>query len=389
MISHEEYTAYGATSLQTTKTDAVKRYRFTGKERDEETGFSDHGERYHVHWLGRWNSSDPIGLGDGINTFAYVRCNPVLINDPSGQYGEAGHYHTVYFASLAAGFDKDVAYANAMFAQMPDEVYSLDATSLFVDHAKSAASDWMRSFIAPESHDKYDNSRFIFKTLHSLTGGKAEPQREITEKALLSTKPGTMEFGFLLHRFGDSYAHTTLGTSGPDSSKHELYGPALGHALDGHSPDQIERRPKLYQSYAGDLYDTLRERAAADRKPHMLSREQFMEVITQVSETKLYSPAYSGNPWQHGELLEVDPSKSSDSQIRKLTAASLSIDPTINTTYQPDHVHDGEKASLEDFRIHMHSHKATPVGSQAVVDTSLNNVARKVNVLRPGTVGSK
>ncbi len=50
-----------------------KRYRFTGMERDEETGLQYHSQRYDCPWLGRWDRPDPIGLGDGGNRWAYVK----------------------------------------------------------------------------------------------------------------------------------------------------------------------------------------------------------------------------------------------------------------------------------------------------------------------------
>ena len=47
---------YGETSFGSF---ARKRYRFTGKERDEESGLGYHGARYYAPWLGRWTSCDP------------------------------------------------------------------------------------------------------------------------------------------------------------------------------------------------------------------------------------------------------------------------------------------------------------------------------------------
>jgi len=85
IISYEEYTPYGSTSYQAvqSQTEIPKRYRFTGKERDE-TGLYYHGSRYYASWLGRWVSGDPKGLIDGLNLFVYVRGNPVVYTDPSG-----------------------------------------------------------------------------------------------------------------------------------------------------------------------------------------------------------------------------------------------------------------------------------------------------------------
>lgn len=88
IISYEEYFPYGSTAYQAvrSRTETPKRYRFTGKERDEESGLYYHGARYFASWLGRWASCDPSGLRDGINVFAYVGNNPVSKVDPTGNY---------------------------------------------------------------------------------------------------------------------------------------------------------------------------------------------------------------------------------------------------------------------------------------------------------------
>lgn len=87
VISYEEYHPYGTTAYQARNSNiraAAKRYRFTGMERDEETGLSYHSARYYVPWLGRWLSADPIGIEGGMNVYGYVGGNPVGIRDTSG-----------------------------------------------------------------------------------------------------------------------------------------------------------------------------------------------------------------------------------------------------------------------------------------------------------------
>jgi len=86
IISYEEYTPYGSTSYQAVRsqTRVPKRYRYAGKERDEESGFTYHGARYYASWLGRWISADRVGLVDGANLYSFVRDNPVVLSDPTG-----------------------------------------------------------------------------------------------------------------------------------------------------------------------------------------------------------------------------------------------------------------------------------------------------------------
>jgi RHS repeat-associated protein len=85
IIGYEEYHPYGTTAYRAVDSSidvSAKRYRYTGMERDEETGLSYHTARYYASWLGRWTAADPIGLDGGENRFAYVL--PVSASDPAG-----------------------------------------------------------------------------------------------------------------------------------------------------------------------------------------------------------------------------------------------------------------------------------------------------------------
>ncbi|MCB1227012.1 MAG: hypothetical protein KDK99_14440 [Verrucomicrobiales bacterium] len=87
IISYEEYHPYGTTAFQATNSSirsTAKRYRYTGKERDEESGLNYHSARYLACWLGRWTSTDPSDLSGGLNLFAYANSNPVGAIDPNG-----------------------------------------------------------------------------------------------------------------------------------------------------------------------------------------------------------------------------------------------------------------------------------------------------------------
>lgn len=88
IIGYEEFYPFGATSFRSAAGSidvSAKRYRYTGKERDDETGLYYHGARYYAPWLGRWTSCDPASISDGINRFVYVHNRPTVARDPTGR----------------------------------------------------------------------------------------------------------------------------------------------------------------------------------------------------------------------------------------------------------------------------------------------------------------
>lgn len=92
IISYEEYHPYGTSSYQARNKNIkakAKRYRYTGMERDEETGMAYHSARYYLPWLGRWCSTDPIGIGGGLNLYKYALNNTINFDDTSGMEPES------------------------------------------------------------------------------------------------------------------------------------------------------------------------------------------------------------------------------------------------------------------------------------------------------------
>jgi RHS repeat-associated protein len=87
IISYEEYAPLGASTYQgvRSQTELPKRYRFTGMERDEESGLEYHLARYYLPWLGRWSGADPSGIDGGINLYEYCKSNPVRWIDLDGK----------------------------------------------------------------------------------------------------------------------------------------------------------------------------------------------------------------------------------------------------------------------------------------------------------------
>jgi RHS repeat-associated protein len=83
LVNREEFTPYGETSFGSF---ARKRYRFTGKERDEESGLSYHGARYYVPSLCRWSTVDPKhSLFPQWSAFVYSFARPLSFADETGR----------------------------------------------------------------------------------------------------------------------------------------------------------------------------------------------------------------------------------------------------------------------------------------------------------------
>ncbi len=88
VISYEEYHPFGTTAYRSTAADSeasAKRYRYSGKERDEETGLYYHGARFYIAWLARWTSHDPLGLEAGPNPYCAMANSPIVHHDPDGR----------------------------------------------------------------------------------------------------------------------------------------------------------------------------------------------------------------------------------------------------------------------------------------------------------------
>ena len=84
-INREEFFPYGETSFGSF---GKKRYRFSGVERDEESGLNHHGVRYYASWLLRWVSCDPAGRKDTANLYCYVRGRAMTLVDATGLEGD-------------------------------------------------------------------------------------------------------------------------------------------------------------------------------------------------------------------------------------------------------------------------------------------------------------
>ncbi len=98
-VQHLQYLPFGEPFVDQHPAGYQERFRFTGKERDEETGYGYFGARYMDHELmTMWLSVDPMAdKYPDISPYAYCAWNPVKLVDPDGRefgdfYGKRGQY---------------------------------------------------------------------------------------------------------------------------------------------------------------------------------------------------------------------------------------------------------------------------------------------------------
>jgi len=125
----EDYYPWGG-ELQFVNSDS-NHYKFTGKERDAETGLDYFGARYYGNWLGRWMSPDwaakpeavpysDLGDPQSLNLYSYVRNVPTSRADPDGHEDAATAVmgwvvsHPQAAAAIAATADKIGAVVTAI-----------------------------------------------------------------------------------------------------------------------------------------------------------------------------------------------------------------------------------------------------------------------------------
>ena len=86
-VQHLQYLPYGERFVDQRTSGYCERFTFTGKERDEETGYGYFGARYMDHELmTMWLSVDPMAdKYPGISPYAYCAWNPVKLVDPDGR----------------------------------------------------------------------------------------------------------------------------------------------------------------------------------------------------------------------------------------------------------------------------------------------------------------
>jgi RHS repeat-associated protein len=168
LINREEFTPYGETSFGSF---ARKRYRFTGKERDEESSLNYHGARYYAPWLGRWTATDPIGSMDGLNLYVYCQNSPCQLVDHQGMAAAPPEPEPEPGKQAPADADDDAP-------DTPDELDLSGTVYVFEDDTTVTPSGWAKLPKGPGLSPRKNKQQWgLTETIDALKVVAAEWER--------------------------------------------------------------------------------------------------------------------------------------------------------------------------------------------------------------------
>jgi hypothetical protein len=277
---------------------------------------------------------------------------------------ESGHYYTVYFTSLAVGFKEEVAYTHALLAQMPDEVGWLDAANMHIHQCSGMDEYDLNGHKRPVPND----DRYLDEdAIHSLTDRESgntssKFQQRVTREMLLAEDPLSLKFGLLLHRLGDTFAHSIMGNEdvmyATAKNRHSacLSLENMGHAIHSHDPDYPFLRQTLFYNYLKALHNVLIEKrnskAQDSFSAHLFinpnARPKLLIELYTIFE-KIFKNLYVFTPAMNMKSYEIESAKKKCSlsfiaQIREITPKYLN-----GITLKPYKPEDIKKQTLKQF----------------------------------------
>ena len=88
IVQKDDYYPFGGSFNSYQSPSGVsQKYKYNGKELQEETDWYDYGARMYDAWLGRWNHVDPLAeIQSSLTPYRFGFNNPIRFNDPTGLY---------------------------------------------------------------------------------------------------------------------------------------------------------------------------------------------------------------------------------------------------------------------------------------------------------------
>lgn len=237
-----EYHPFG--SAQILQQDIVLNLRLPGQYFDQESGQHYNYFRSYNPQSGRYLTSDPLGIQPGLNTYAYVKNDPLNRVDFLGLNDQAIHYYMTYFLAVVAGLPKDEALIMALAAQYVDNNHRTSPLPAWGNVKENLLGTWLD--IAKDKTDALESYHFV---LDYEVGNKGDR---------VSQKQGESDIDFALRRVRNPQSRQ-LDRLRNASLVYDIYCRADGRA------SSRETKAQLYGEYLHAFQDTFAHRDRNNR----------------------------------------------------------------------------------------------------------------------------
>jgi len=179
----------------------TQNYKFTGKERDSESGLDNFGFRYLTSSMGRFMSPDSIANDWELanpqtwNRYAYARNNPLIYVDPDGA--------AVELICTGGNADQCAAQRQAALQTLQNAVGNKAADSLYINEVKDG--DNTRYFVGIKGDvGNFESLGSGAKDLGELVGAKQVVEFGLTDKDLPGNGAGQASYTYAPGEIGNA-----------------------------------------------------------------------------------------------------------------------------------------------------------------------------------------
>lgn len=145
-IQYIHYAPYGELIANQSAAGYDERYKFTGKERDAESGYDAFGARYYSSIFGHFTSPDPMSdKYPNISPYAYCGWNPVNRIDPDGKLWETA-WDIANVGMDIASLKSNVSEGNAGAAVVDGIGLILDGAAMLTPFAPAGAGAIIKAY---------------------------------------------------------------------------------------------------------------------------------------------------------------------------------------------------------------------------------------------------
>jgi RHS repeat-associated protein len=209
------------------------RLRLPGQVYDKETNLHYNYYRDYDPVLGRYVTSDPIGLSGGDNPYTYVGSDPLNNIDPLGLYSTEVHYYMTYFLARLAGIETQEATTIALAAQYIDDnpnTEPINLSSPFSQAERLRTYHFTQAGYDPKRMQGESEEAYAWRRVENPWNPQLQKLYNPVNRAPNQCAKAQF-FGEFLHAFEDTFAHRDRLNDAINVNN------GLGHAGYGENPD--------------------------------------------------------------------------------------------------------------------------------------------------------